>query len=88
MDFQVLKFKFQACNFKQAFLHKLYRGSLTTRKYFYSSFSFGPGCQTYMCKRGISACTHIENTQLFPSENFFYLYIYFLEITVFCSNNK
>jgi len=43
-DFQVLKLKFHACNFKQAFypFHKLYSVlcALTTQKYFYSSFSF------------------------------------------------
>jgi len=44
-DFQVLKLKFHACNFKQAFypLHKtIYRVTLTTQKCFYNtSFLFG-----------------------------------------------
>jgi len=42
-NFQVLKLKFQACNFKQAFypLLKIHCVTLTTQTYFYISFSFG-----------------------------------------------
>jgi len=36
IDFQVLKLKFHACNFKQAF----YCVTLITQKYCYTSFSF------------------------------------------------
>jgi len=44
MNFQVLKLKFHACSFKHAFypLPKTnYYASLTTQKYFYTSFLFG-----------------------------------------------
>jgi len=63
MDFQVLKLKFHACNFKWAFysLHKLYTACPWLHKItFIQAFLSVPGCQTYMCKRGISytiACT-------------------------------
>jgi len=42
--FQVLKHKFHACNFKQAFysLHELeFCVTLTTQKYIFTSFPFG-----------------------------------------------
>jgi len=60
-DFQVLKVKFHAYNFKQAFyfLYKRYSVTLTTRKSFYTGFRSLPGCQTCMCKRGISDGTHL-----------------------------
>jgi len=54
MDFQVLKFKFNACNFKQAFypLHKLHIAWLWQHKNtFIQAFYSVPGCQTCMCKQ-------------------------------------
>jgi len=58
-DFLVLKIKFYACNFKQAFVSSsqtMYHVILTTQKYFYKLFirSVLPGCQTGLCKRGIN----------------------------------
>jgi len=55
-DFQVLKFKFHACNFKQVFylLHKLYIAWPWQHKNtFIQAFCSVPGCQTCVCKRGI-----------------------------------
>jgi len=55
-DFQVLKLKYKACNFKQAFysLYKLYISWPWQHKNdFIQAFLLVPGCQNCMCKRGI-----------------------------------
>jgi len=55
-DFQVLKLKFHACSFKQAFylLHKLYIAWPWQHKNaFIQPLRSVPGCETCMCKRGI-----------------------------------
>jgi len=54
--FQVLKFKFHACNFNQAVYRlqiTIYCITLTKQKYFIQPFLPEPGYQTCMCKRGI-----------------------------------
>jgi len=55
-DFQVLKLKFHAWNFKQAFypLHKLYIAwPWQPENIIIQAFRSVTGCQTCMCKRGI-----------------------------------
>jgi len=55
-DFHVLKLKFHACNFKQA-SYPLQLNIAWPWQYentFIQSFLSAPGCQTCMCKRGIS----------------------------------
>jgi len=47
-----------------------YCASLTTQKYFYTSFSVGSGCQTCMCKRGISSMERYERMERGGNEFF------------------
>jgi len=64
-DFQVIKLKFHAWNFKQAFypVYKLYIAWPLQHKntFIQASFCSVPCCQTCMCKRGISSRLFVDN---------------------------
>jgi len=76
--FQVLKLKFHAFNFKQAFysLHKpTYWVTLTTQKYctIIQALLSALSCQTCMCKRGISFAGRMLVYFLFSYERFYHV---------------
>jgi len=69
-DFEVLKLKFHACNFKQTFylLHKLYTAlPWQHQNSFIKAFRSVSGCQTCMCKCGINGRKLGFSTPLNPT---------------------
>jgi len=52
-----------------------YRVTMTTQKYFYTSFRSVPGCQTCMYKRGIR-CGRLPLLKILVQKNFGFFEIY------------